>query len=147
MSWIFQWVALISLSQCNIGKANIYNTSYINILLSALASNEEAWQETRDVHGIMPHVFPSDDVVWATAATRDSTTWMHIDDHGLATVVTVKAGLKYWVLAVPKKGRYNTNPNGDPGSIRAFGKGWSPSGACEMLWDHEGVLLGPGDIL
>jgi hypothetical protein len=115
--------------------------------LSGLASNEEAWQETRDVNGIMPHVFPSDDVVWATASTRDSTSWMCIEDHGLASVVTIQAGLKYWVLGVPKKHGKKGDPNGNLGSIRAFGKGWSPSGACEMLWDHEGVLLGPGDIL
>jgi hypothetical protein len=125
---------------------------------SDLASNEIAWHETRDSDGLQHQPFPGDSMIWGTASTRDATSWTHIDDHGMVTVVTVVAGLKYWVLAVPKrasdksKSKKNTSKkmkdlNGDMGTIKAFGKGWSPSTACDSLWDHEAILLGPSDTL
>ena len=86
-------------------------------------------------------------MLWGTAATKDSISWTHVDDHGMATVVTVAAGLKYWVLGVPRRKKGKQESGSDLGSIRAFGKGWSPSSACETLWDHEGILLRPGDTL
>jgi len=113
---------------------------------SDLASNEEAWQEAREAKGINSSVtFPSDDVVWATASTQDSNSWMHIDDHGFATSVKVITGLKYWVLASGKQDENGQFTNGDLGSIRAF-MGWEPD-VAHGAWDLEGVLLGPGDIL
>jgi hypothetical protein len=118
---------------------------------SKLASNEEAWQETRDVHGMMPLAFPSDQMVWGTATMQDSTSWIPLHDHGMSMAICVTAGLKYVVLAVPKRKQMKGNPIGDLGSIRGYGKpeteNWSVTGACDTLWDHEGVLLGPGDIL
>lgn len=119
---------------------------------SELASNEEAWQETRDVRGMMPLLFPSDQMMWGTATTKDSTSWTPLNDHGMSMAMTVITGYKYVVLAVPKRKRSESHPIGDFGSVRAYGgkpetNDWSPSAHCDELWDHEGILLGPGDTL
>jgi hypothetical protein len=126
---------------------------YANAMYSSdLASNEEAWQETRDVRGMMPVAFPSDQMVWGTATTQDSTSWVLLNGQGTSTAISVTVGLKYLVLAVPKRTRSKSSPIGDMRSIRGFGKpeteGWSPTDVDALsLWDYEGVLLGPGDVL
>ena len=91
--------------------------------------------------------FPSDDMLWGTAATQDATTWSHIDDHGMATIVKIMTGRKYWVVMCPKQSACRPGSAGDMGSINAFPDTWDPAGACGDLWDHEGVLLEAGDTL
>lgn len=99
---------------------------------------------------MMSLAFPYDQMVWGSASTKDSTSWIPLIDNGLCMSITVVAGLKYVVLAVPKRKQTNA-PLGDVGSLRAFGKigmeDWPPLSTCHELWDHEGVLLGPGDTL
>jgi hypothetical protein len=112
-----------------------------------LATNEQAWQESRDLPSMTYVTFPSDAMVWATAATQGATSWGHIDDHGMATIVKVMTGRKYWVVMCPKRNQMSKNANGNMGSIHAYGDGWEPHSACEDLWDHEGVLLEAGDTL
>jgi hypothetical protein len=68
-----------------------------------LATNEKAWQETRDVPAITSINFPNDDMVWGTASTRNATTWGHIDDLGMASVIRIMTGRKYWVIMYPKR--------------------------------------------
>lgn len=85
-------------------------------------------------------------MVWATAATHGATSWIHIDDHGLLTIVSIVTGSKYWVVTRPKQG-CRDGSDGDMGSSNAFGAGWAPHIACDSLWDHEGILLEAGDIL
>jgi hypothetical protein len=118
---------------------------------SELASNEEAWQETRDLRGMMPMPFPSDEMVWGTATTQDAVSWIDLNAHGTGMAISVAVGCKYVVVAIPNRKQTPGNPIGDLGSIRGFGKpeteSWSPTDACDDLWDHEGVLLGPGDTL
>jgi hypothetical protein len=126
--------------------------SFANIIYSSeLATNEEAWQQTRDVHGIMPLSFPSDQMMWGTATTKDSTTWTTVNDHGVSVAMSVIAGYKFVVLATRKQKRTKSDPIGDLRTIRGFGRpeteSWSPSADCHELWDHEGILLGPGDTL
>jgi len=126
---------------------NIHN---LNDLVRALASNEEAWQATRGLPEILPNAsFPSDTMLWGTAATKDATTWTHIDDHGLATVVKVMTGRKYWVTMQRKGVRGAKETLGNMGTIDAFGpsSAWRPSSSCSNLWDHEGVVLEAGDTL
>jgi hypothetical protein len=98
--------------------------------------------------GMMNTPFPADPMEWATASTQDSTSWIHIDGNGVATVSSIIAGFKYWVFAVPKRRNGQEKLSGDMGSINAFDpQSWSPEIACEELWDFEGILLGPGDSL
>jgi hypothetical protein len=118
---------------------------------SELASNEEAWQETRDEPGMAPLAFPSDEMVWGTATTQDSSSWNDMNQDGTGMALSVVAGYKYVVVAVPKKKEKKGNAIGNMASICGFGmpgrESRPPSSICDTLWDHEGVLLGPGDTL
>jgi hypothetical protein len=94
--------------------------------------------------------FPSDDMQWGTAATKNATSWLHLDDYGLGTVIQNMAGKKYWVVARPKDNQYpalNRNAYGDLSSWNAFAPGWDTSQPGDKYWDFEGVVLEPGDIL
>jgi hypothetical protein len=97
----------------------------------------------------MHHTLPADKVIWGIASTRNASSWAHMDAQGVGTVIKVITGSKYWVLMTPKQQKRAAKDDGagNMNSIRAFGPGWSPSGACEALWDHEGVLLREGDVL
>jgi hypothetical protein len=110
-----------------------------------LASNEEAWQQARDVKGIISTSFPGDDMVWATVSTRDSTSWLRLDGHGMARAVTMISGEIYWVLAVPK--RNSAHDDADIGSTGVFVDDWEPHSASQSLWNHEGIFLRQGDVL
>jgi len=111
-----------------------------------LASNEEAWHEAREEKGINSSLtFPSDQVVWARASTRDSISPMQLDSDGFATSIDVVTGKIYCVLGSSRRDPNGTIMEGDLGSIRAF-KDFS-SDVCQSQWEFEGVLLCPGDVL
>jgi hypothetical protein len=87
-------------------------------------------------------------MVWATAATKQATTWPHMDDHGLSTIVKVVAGMKYWVVFREKLDEDGMTLRCDLGCNTSFvDERWDPSSANARSWDHEGVLLRAGDIL
>jgi hypothetical protein len=119
-----------------------------------LASNEQAWQETRDLPAVVAGIYHNDETEWATAANKHAVSWLHQDDAGTATSSTPITGMKYWVVARPKD-RADNDPAGNMGSIHAFGQvghGYSEQDyfaghAYTDLWDYEGILLRPGDIL
>jgi hypothetical protein len=117
---------------------------------SHLASNEQAWQATRDLPAMLAMNFPSDDMQWGTAATSNATSYLHLDDYGLATVVKNMAGRKYWVVARPKNNEDPDRPRyaqGDLASRLAFAAHWDSSKPGDKYWDFEGVVLEPGDTL
>ena len=123
--------------------------SHISLLInsdrrsSELASNEEAWQEAREENGINSSLtFPSDQLVWARASTRDSILPMHIEGDSFATSIRVVTRLQYWVLARAHRDDQGNIDRGDLGSIRAF-EHFSPYD-CPLDWELEGVLIGPG---
>jgi hypothetical protein len=91
--------------------------------------------------------FPSDAMLWGTAATAHATSWAHIDDHGMATIVRVMAGHKYWVIARPRRNRDPDSTAGDMRTANAFVEKWQPSSAGDENWELEGVLLEAGDTL
>jgi hypothetical protein len=95
---------------------------------------------------MMPIDFPANSVLWGTAATRNATSWPHLDDHGMATIVKVMTGQKYWVVVRPKASQ-KSGGDGDLFSSNAFPDDWEPDQASETLWDHEGVVLQSGDLL
>jgi hypothetical protein len=123
----------------------IYLQTELNSFNSHLASNEKAWQTTRDTRGIASIPFPSDDMVWGTAGTRYATSWPHIDDHGMGTLIRNVVGRKYWALARPQPD-VEVNGAGDEGSINAYPVEWQRFTSGEY-WDYEGVVLEPGDLL
>jgi len=103
------------------------------------------------MHGLMSFAFPADQMVWGSASTQDSMSWIPFNDFGACMSITVAVGFKYVILAGPKPKQTKGDSFGDFRSIRAFGKPdseeWMPTQHCHELWDHEGVLLGPGDTL
>ena len=74
---------------------------------------------------------------------KHATSQLHIDSQGLATVVDMLCGKKYWVVARTKqKGQV-----GDLESIRGLWKAWDPSSNGGDRFDLEAVLLSPGSLL
>jgi hypothetical protein len=121
---------------------NLFAQAFENI--RHLASNEHAWQMTKELTEISTKAFPHDTMMWGTAATKQATTWPHVDDCGTATVVKIVAGHKYWVIMRPK---LHNSSSGDMGTIKTFSKSIQPTEPCDKIWDCEGVLLGPGDMM
>jgi hypothetical protein len=83
----------------------------------------------------------ADDLNWATAATKAAVSWMHVDDDGLATAITVRTGAKYWVVAKPRHSEYT-------GLDLDFGVKWKthrPPSYDE--YEMEAVLLRPDSVL
>jgi hypothetical protein len=97
--------------------------------------------------GMMNITVPANGMVWATASTRDATSWVQIHDHGMATVFTVVTGLTYLVTMFPKHSNQDRTKPGDMGTTLPFRSSWSPTSASDYIWDHEGILLAPGDVL
>jgi hypothetical protein len=94
--------------------------------------------------------FPTDAMLWGTAATKYATSWPHVDDYGLGTIIKNMSGTKYWVVARPKREEFSNqhrNLPGDLSSRHAFPDTWNTSFAGEEMWDYEGVVLEPGDTL
>jgi hypothetical protein len=112
-----------------------------------MASHIEAWKAQNGQQGFMNAQYPSGDMAWGTAALKNATSWVHMDDDGFATSVTVVAGSKYWVLMRQHRDLPAGDINGDMGSIKAFGNGWEPHGSCNDIYEQEGILLQPGSIL
>jgi hypothetical protein len=112
-----------------------------NLSDSLLASNERAWHETRDRSPFDQDSQPlADELSWGTAATQHATSWMHEDDDGFGTVVTVKTGAKYWVVARPR------NKSANPSRIKLSVK-WDPVTPNVKDYEMEAVLLRPGLVL
>jgi len=66
---------------------------------------------------------------------------MHVDDDGFATAITVKTGVKYWVVARPQHSE-------DTGLDLDFGVKWETHRPPSVSdYEMEGVLLCPGTVL
>ena len=78
-------------------------------------------------------------VKWATAATKYTTSWFHIDDQGFATSIEISDGIKYWVLARPSKADESF------GTWTIF-EDWHPSDV-DGRFQLEGLVLEPGCVL
>jgi hypothetical protein len=113
-----------------------------------LASHDVAWNETRGKPGFPKERPLSDDLVWGTAATAHTISWLHVDDDGFATCVAIKAGSKYWILLRSRPKKSADDYVGDMGTIDAYPSDWAPStnsGHAEC--EAEGLLLMKGSVL
>ena len=81
-----------------------------------------------------------DELKWGTAATQYATSWMHEDDDGFGTVVTVKTGAKYWVVACPQ------SKSANPSCLKLSVK-WDPLTPNREDYEMEVVVLCPGLVL
>jgi hypothetical protein len=69
-----------------------------NTVLSDLASDQYSWVQTSGSAGFRNTQPPIGDLVWATVATADATSWLHVDSEGFATSSQLLVGAKYWVV-------------------------------------------------
>jgi hypothetical protein len=81
------------------------------------------------------------ELIWGLAATEGSTTMTHINDDGFAASLTVKAGLKLWVLMDSGQGVIVTDNSRNLYSINAFPPGFFHGKSEKDLFRGEGILL------
>lgn len=123
---------------------------------SVLASDDKATMVTQGAVGL-ENINLSDQTMWGLAATKNATSWVHVDDDGFATMVSVETGSKYWVLGRhrQRKGEVSTSSddnsfsrlNGDMSTTHAFNNAFEPNDPYTDVMDYEGVLLRPGSLL
>ena len=95
---------------------------------------------------------PTADIRWGIAATTGALHWWHIDSDGFGTYIDVKTGLKWWIVAKPKKhiplrgsSHYDFS---EFASIDLFTQStYELEDPCTLVWDLEAVLLSPGTRL
>jgi len=86
------------------------------------------------------------------AATTGALHWWHIDSDGFGTYIDVKTGLKWWIVAKPKKtisfqgsSHYDFS---EFASTDLFTQSeYEVEAPSTSIWDLEAVLLSPGTRL
>lgn len=117
------------------------------MIFRALDSGELAWHLTRGLAGCRVERNLKDDTTWGLAGTKGATSLTHIDDDGLATVVRIMAGSKYWVVMNSKTPQDDNDYAGDLKSIDAFPVNFSYGDSGAGYFEGEGILLTTGDVL
>ncbi|KAG6913301.1 hypothetical protein DXG01_008086 [Tephrocybe rancida] len=79
-----------------------------------LFSDKVAWDHIPAKAG---ENYPTSDMRWALASSGWTQHRWHQDSNGLATVVTVQSGMKWWYIGTPRKG---IDPSQDCGGILRF---------------------------
>ena len=85
--------------------------------------------------------------MWGTTALAGATSWIHVDANGLATQVENVAGAKYWVLLRRCHKNAQTDGHSHTSSVGIYPQDWEPWTAGKDLFEHEGLLLTPGNVL
>ena len=108
-----------------------------------LSSEIEAWRLTEGLPFCRNKaLYPTSDMRWGLAATAGARHWTHVDCDGLATVVELLCGLKWWILLKP-----DLPGEPDPSAhVDLFLNDFDPS-VVVKTWDAEAVLLMPGTRL
>jgi hypothetical protein len=119
----------------------------LKMISRSLATNQTAWQQTRGLKGFVRDNPPVDDLIWGTATLAGATSWVHMDANGLATHVQIVNGAKYWVIFKTAQGNLPLNEYGNLSSINSLPPDWEPWYASQDIFEHEGLLLTPGDLL
>lgn len=86
----------------------------------------------------------SHNLSWGTASTKNAILWLHTDDEGFATSISVKAGAKLWILADSTK---SVDDSDEMANIHVYGKTLGVNDFTEEEWSHEAILLKPGCVL
>jgi len=110
----------------------------------ALSSDLWAWRHTNGLKLCKrTDRFPSAAVQWALISTAGAHSPWHIDPDGLATMVVVKSGCKWWILARPKKGAKYPSFS----AIGTFLDGFDVEAVNDDRWEYEAILLTAGTTL
>jgi hypothetical protein len=117
------------------------------------STDSEAWNRTKGWTDCDDSASPpTGDIRWGLAATTGALHWWHIDSDGFGTYIDVKTGLKWWIVAKPKKtisfqgsSQYDFS---EFASIDLFTQSeYDVEAPCSFLWDLEAILLSPGTRL
>ena len=106
-----------------------------------------AFAETDKKPGYVNEEPPASKFVWALASMENATSWNHMDAAGVATVVDVESGAKWWVIADCPSDPSAAACMGDLSSIHGLGDGWEPVLSGCRKFRHEAVLLQAGTWL
>jgi hypothetical protein len=129
-------------------KGAILNGLSFPLPLSAIkrdkiSSDVEAWRLTEGLTFCNGKaLYPTGCMRWGLASIAGSRHWAHVDCSGLATVLAVICGIKYWILFKP-----DLDNETDAGAhVDLFLNDFDPAVAVKT-WDAEAVLLTPGTRL
>jgi len=110
---------------------------------SMLSSDVEAWLITEGLpYCDQDAAYPTADMRWGLAATKGAQHWIHIDCDGLATVVDVLCGGRWWLLFTPGENFDLTNFGDTDQFFFDFDVTHPPD-----HWAVEAVYLQPGTRL
>jgi hypothetical protein len=104
-----------------------------------------AWNSLRRTSGHGKVELPTDDLILATIAMANATSWFHVDTCGLGTLIDMLVGSKYWAVCRTSASAPKGRPGNDD-SMNCF-VGWEPSGDIPANYDVEAVVLNPGTVL
>jgi hypothetical protein len=85
-----------------------------------------------------------EDTIWGLAATSGAMSMVHMDDCGLATVVCIMTGSKWWVVL---RGKGTQGEMGDLTSTHAFPLNWNHFSTGKGAFEAEALQLRAGDVL
>ncbi len=85
--------------------------------------------------------FPTGHFRWGIAATSGAFHGFHIDSNGLGTYVRAVSGIKWWIIATPKKGIKLEDIS------TLLDDRFDPMVASTELFSYEAILLQPGSTL
>lgn len=84
--------------------------------------------------------FPTGQFRWGLAATSGAFHGFHVDSNGLGTYVRAVSGIKWWIIATPKK-------DSKLEDISTLLNGFDPMVASTESFSYEAILLQPGSTL
>jgi hypothetical protein len=129
-------------------QGSIINGLSFPLPLSAIQRNKlfgeiEAWRLTEGLPFCMDSAkYPTADMRWGLASTKDSRHWMHIDSNGVATFIEVMCGGKWWILFKPD---FHNDP--DPSANTDLFLNDFDTSTAVRTWDAEAVYLRRGTRL
>jgi len=111
----------------------------------ALSSDLRAWKHTRGAKLCKrSNRYPGHDMRWALVSTSGTYSPWHLDCEGLCTVVEMKCGSKWWVIASPRPGETTQD---FLMRIDTFMRNFDPFEPNSEKWGCEAILLTPGTTL
>lgn len=110
----------------------------------SFASDLVAWHHTVGTHNSqLNSVYPTGDMYWALAGTKDTMTFLHIDSNGVSTGIQVMCGKKVWGLYCQHSTSSSTRSSSallDPDFLL-------DEVTPKSSYDVEAVVLRPNDLL
>ncbi|RXW15279.1 hypothetical protein EST38_g10577 [Candolleomyces aberdarensis] len=101
-----------------------------------LGVDERIWKATNFIYGFKEMLYPSNSVNWSIVGLPGACHGWHNDSEGFGTFVTIRSGLKWWVVgrsaeSGEKLDFFLESPDFDPWLV-------------DDSWDVEAILLKPG---